>query len=567
MFESYVPRLAGASKAERGRIIEGIVSAWGCSKSTVYRELKKAGWCSGRQRRSDAGDTAVDPQALDMLAALIKSGVRKNGKATKDIPTARQELAYMGVCFGVSDSRLAALMRERGIDIKSQKAPAPHTRMRSLHPNHVHQVDPSMCLLYYLPSGGQKIIEDDEAYKNKPFLEGKAHLKIWRYVLTDHYSCSTCVRYYNRAGESMETLWEFLLYAWAAKDEPGYLFHGVPKLLVMDKGSANLGGGVVNALRALRVEQWTHGVGASRAKGQVEKMNDLTEKLFESRLKTQPVRGLDELNERAAAWCSGYNAGTLEGYGSVLHRAGRPRLEIWAAIRGEDLRELPDEARDLLVSRPVTRKVGGDLTVSFRHPKIGQSRPYAVGGLEGIRPGLTVTVQPILMDHAGTLLVTWQYQGEEFAEEVAPAVLDDVGFPLDAPVWGEGYSRPADTYVDAAAKRLEQLIGEDKRPFAHLHEGRGIQSVSAIRSVPGNVVHMPREGRRITPDEAMDGGAMLNPVEAAMRLKGRLGFWRPEFLDVVRGTFPGGVPAGRLDELAEALRAMGRGDEAAECAQ
>ena len=567
MFESCVPEMAAASAAERRRIVERIASAWGCSKSTVYRELAKAGWSSGRRRRGDAGTTTVDPHALDALAALIKAGVRKNGKVTKDIPTARQELAYMGVTFGVGNARLAALMRARGIDIKSQKAPTPHTRMRSLHPNHVHQVDPSLCLLYYLPNGGQRIIEDNEAYKNKPFLEGKTHLKIWRYVLTDHYSCATCVRYYNRAGESMETLWEFLLYAWGAKAMVSDVFHGVPRLLVMDKGSANLGGGIVNALKSLRVEQWTHAVGASRAKGQVESMNGIVEKLFESRLANEPVSGLDELNARATTWYAAHNAGTLAGYDSTLRRAGRSRLDLWSTIRGEQLRDLPNEARDLLVSRPVPRKVAGDLTVSFRHPKVGASRPYAVGGLEGIRPGLSVTVQPILMDQEGTLLVTWRYQGETFSQEVAPMVLDEAGFPVDAPVWGAGYARPADTYVDTAAKRLAELIGEDKRPFAHLFGGRGIQSVSAIRSTPGKVLYLPREGQAITPHAAEDNAVVLNPVEAAMQIKARLGYWRPELLDAVREAYPAGVPAGRLDELAHALRATGRDDDLAQCAR
>ena len=146
-------------------------------------------------------------------------------------------------------------------------------------------------------------------------------------------------------------------------------------------------------------------------------------------------------------------------------------------------------------------------------------------------------------------------------------VLDEAGFPLDAPVWGEGYARPADTYVDTAAKRLATLIGEEKRPFAHLFGGRGIQSVSAIRSTPGKVLYLPREGQAITPHAADDSAVVLNPVEAAMRIKARLGYWRPELLDAVREAYPGGVPAGRLDELVHALRATGRDDDVTQCAR
>jgi hypothetical protein len=59
-------------------------------------------------------------------------------------------------------------------------------------------------------------------------------------VLTDHYSSTICVRYYAASGEKQENLYEFLLYAWAKKQSRSYVFHGVPELIVWDKGSANI---------------------------------------------------------------------------------------------------------------------------------------------------------------------------------------------------------------------------------------------------------------------------------------------------------------------------------------
>ena len=50
---------------------------------------------------------------------------------------------------------------------KQLNAPTPHTDMRSLHPNHVHLVDVSTCIQYYLDDGGMKIMRQDEFYKNK----------------------------------------------------------------------------------------------------------------------------------------------------------------------------------------------------------------------------------------------------------------------------------------------------------------------------------------------------------------------------------------------------------------
>ncbi len=563
MFEEYIPDLQGAGRGDRGQIIDNITNLYGCSKDKVYRELKKAGWTSGRKRRSDAGEVTVSNEALEALGARLLVGVRKNGKCTTDIPTARHELELSGYHFGVSNGRLASLLKERHLDLKTQLIPTPHTRLKSLHPNHVHQVDPSMCLLYYLPRGGQKIIEDDEAYKNKPFLEGKAHLKIWRYVLTDHYSSSICVRYFQRAGERMDTLWEFLLYAWSVKDDPAYCFHGVPSILLMDKGSANLGGGVVNGLNSLRVRQLTHAPGKPRVKGQVENANNLVEKLFESRLKTDPVKGVEELNVRASWWCASYNANLIDSYDSTLRRSKTSRLELWSRITTSQLKELPEEAKGLLVANSETRKVAGDLTVSFVHPKLKESRFYHVGGLEGIRPGMKVQVQPVLMDSEGTVRVAWKYQGEEFVHEVEPILMDEAGFWADAAVIGESYRSQPHTVVDKANQRLAEVIGDEKKPFAHLNNGQGLKSISGMTRTESSVIHMPRTGNVIDPSKA--SAAVINYVEAANRLKKKMSHWDKAYLKVIRDNFPNGVPERDLDSLAEALSGLGGADDIKEC--
>ncbi len=559
MFREYIPQLSDADRQERSRIIETIMQTYGCSRSTVYRELAAEGWSSGRKKRTDRGQTKVSEASLQALGALLQTGVRKNGKATLDIPTARHILEISGRRFGVSNSRLAALLKERHYDLKTQAMPSPHVRMRSLHPNHVHQVDPSMCLLYYLPQGGQKIIEDNEAYKNKPFLEGKAHLKIWRYVLTDHYSSSICVRYFQRAGESMESLWEFLLYAWGVKQDVQYAFHGVPDILVLDKGSANLGGGVLNGLKSLKVRQIPHAVGNPRAKGQVENANNLVEKLFESRLKTDPVKDVEELNERVQWWCASYNANTLQGYDSTLKRARRSRRDLWMMIQPHQLRELPREACSLLIAHSVSRKVEGDLSISFVHPKLKESNRYRVGGLEGIRPGMKVLVYPLLMSASGAVRVDWTYQGEECSAEVEPVALTEVGFWEDAPVFGQSFAGNRDTVVDKAAKTLQGWIGDESKPFAHYAGGKGLRGLRGMKRQDGGVVPLPRLGNVIDPSKGEE--VKINYIEAARRLKLIMGYWDRSYLKILKDTFPEGVPEKDLDKVAEVLNGLGGCDD------
>ena len=65
-------------------------------------------------------------------------------------------------------------------------------------------------------------------------------MKCYRYVLTDHFSSSVCVRYYAAMGETALNMYDFLLYAWGKKADPLYVFHGIPETLVWDCGAAIL---------------------------------------------------------------------------------------------------------------------------------------------------------------------------------------------------------------------------------------------------------------------------------------------------------------------------------------
>ena len=149
-------------------------------------------------------------------------------------------------------------------------------------------------------------------------MEGK--LKCWRYVLTDHYSASICVRYYAAAGETAANMYDFLLYAWGLKETPAFVFHGIPKLLIWDCGTANIARATTNALKAFGVETKPHLPGNPRAKGQVENANNLVECHFESRLRFEPVNGIEELNDASERWCTAYNANLLEGLDTRLRK-------------------------------------------------------------------------------------------------------------------------------------------------------------------------------------------------------------------------------------------------------
>lgn len=540
-----ISEIRSAGYGRKGELVEKYSKILGISTKTLYRMLAEAS-PSGRSKRCDAGESSLDDDTLRLIAAMMLNSVRGNGKQTMDIPTARQILLAQGVEIPVSDSRIAVLLKEKGYDIQGMKAAEPCIRMRSLHPNHVHQVDPSLCLLYYSPDGKQHLIRDEEAYKNKPFMQGKEKLKLWRYVMVDHYSGTICHRYYQTEGENMLTLWEFLQYGWGIKENERAVFHGLPEILVCDKGSANTSGAIANALRSLRVRLIPHTVGNARAKGSVEDANNLIEKLFESRLKLQPVSSVEELNEYAEQWDALINANLLEGYDSRLTRAKMARTDLWLKIRPEELVELPEDAASLLMRNAEDRKVDSSLTVSCRN------RLYSVAGMVGIRPAMTVKVQPILVSPDNKILVSYMYDGELIEDERLPLEMDEAGFRMDAPVFGVEFKRNADTVQDKARKELKALIGDDGVPFIETTEGRGIRALDAIAPSDDSLV-IPKVGRplKVAPRPAR----RYSLVEASRFIRDRLGRFDVNIRQMIIDRFPDGPTDEELETICSELMA------------
>jgi len=420
--------------------------------------------------------------------------------------------------------------------------------MRTEYPNQVHMADPSLALFYYTPNGEQHVLHDDEVYKNKQFLEGKEHLKCWRYVLTDHYSSSVCVRYYAAAGEKADNMYDFLLYAWGKKTNPVYGFHGLPELLIWDCGSANKARAITKVLQAFRVKTVPHLPGNPRAKGQVERANDLVEHKFESRLRIEPVHSIAELNEAAERWCAAFNSDSIENTDSRLHR-GRYvvgcRYNLWNSIKNEQLRELPDPeiCRQVYTTGIKGRTVAGDLTVTLWHPKTKRSEVYSLAGLPGIIIGKQVNVQPILVEAEPLIIASWEVsKGKSFSKELEPIEWDRAGFDVSAPVFGKEYQRLPDTQIEKNSKELAVVNAELKGT---------LKAHSFIN--PVNPFARERTGEQISiaaPDCVQIHDTLISHFEAAKQVKARNGWIDETFIDRMKKEFPEGVPSSLIDDIA-----------------
>lgn len=558
-------RLDAAAHGECAAMIETFASMYDWSKARVYRSLTQVGWSSGRKTRSDCGTTSQDMAVLTDVCATLRIGQRKNGKATMHTPTAVSLLSQNGREITVSNSRVNALLKANQMNMAAQRQDRAAQSMRSLHPNHVHQVDPSLCLIYYMPDGKQRIIQEDEFYKNKLENVAKLKLKVWRYVLTDHFSNTTIVRYYQAKGETQANLFDFLLYCWDKRD--GRVMHGVPKMLYWDKGSANTAGAIKNALIALQVKAEEHKAKNPRAKGSVENGNNRVECLFESRLMYEPVENVDQLNAAAEAWYNAYNADAIPNYDARLHRKymaePQARYALWQMIRREQLRILPsvEMCRLLLSADPIERKVDGELVVSFKHPSIKQRLHYDVGHIPGVFIGAMVKVSPLVYGENQVLVTVTDYKNEDTTHIVSPVAADAGGFRADGAIYGEEYKSRPDTVIETAGKaadqaayaglnqeEIEKAKAKNAVPFAGLDAHSHLKDVAAPS-------FMDRPGERLNvPSPIHIEIKPLTQTQAAMRLRSLLG--RPvaaEDRAKLAEWYPAGVMEEQLQEAADRL--------------
>ncbi|MDR1803584.1 MAG: transposase [Treponema sp.] len=542
MYQPYVDRMnAAETAASRKVVVDDMCRMFAFSTAKAYKVLKENGWESGRAKRKDAGASSVDKELLFVLGEMVKQCIRKNGKATLPVNVARSILEERGFTIPTSDSRLRELLRQNHMAVADSKVPSPYQTMRTEFPNQVHFADPSVCLIYFAPGGKQKLIGDDELYKNKNFLEGKN--KCWRYVLTDHYSGSICVRYYASMGETAANMYDFLLYAWGQKESNVNVFHGIPELLIWDCGTANIAKATTNALKAFGVKTMPHLPGNPRAKGQVENANNLVETQFESRLRFEPVNSIEELNNAAERFYTAYNANLINGLDTRLRRGGLivgSRTNLWQRIPKEKLRELPDEetCRQVFANGIQKRKVAGDLTVSIVHPRAGRSLRYSVRDLPGILVGMELNLQPLLVTTEPLCIVSYENGKEELSFEIEPIVYDNAGFDVNSPVYGQEYKRPKDTGRETA----EKILGAP-----------GLAAVmgpahSFIK--PENPFIKQNEGTPVTVAESVHTHEIIiSAVEAAKRIKAECGSVPEGFINELKQQYPEGVSTRIVDDL------------------
>ncbi|MFZ5659166.1 MAG: transposase [Pseudomonadota bacterium] len=557
-------RLQAARRGEKGPLVRAACTFLRCSAQELYRRLGEVGYQSGRKPRADRGRTAVPEEIARKAAGMVHVAGRANGKKTLAIKDTLEILKENGhgvvddatgeiMPIQVSASTLARAMRRYQCHPDQLRAPSAHVSLRSLHPNHVWQIDASVCVLFYLPRGGLAVMEEKEFYKNKPQnIKRIENDRVIRYVVTDHASGAVYLEYVA-GSENAQNLTHVFLNAIQARgaDDP---MHGVPFNLMMDPGSANTSGLFMNLLERLQVNPVVHLPGNARVTGQVEKTHDLVECRFEGRLAFHQVADFAELNARATQWRKVFNA-------TARHsRHGQTRNAMWLTIKEGQLRRAPalELCRDLVTTRPAEVTVRGDLTISHAIKGYG-SNDYDVRYIPDIAPRqkLRVVVNPYRAPAIDVLIV--DAQGTETAYTVEPKQKDGLGFYVDAPVIGESHRAQLDSPADTARKAIlqdaygtqsEREVDAKRRARTPAFDGKlNIFADVERTEVP---TYLPRRGTALDLPGRARETAPLTITQAAIRLKQRLGraLDKGEF-ERLNTRFPHGVPEEALETLIE----------------
>lgn len=430
-------------------------------RATVIRKIKELSvGTSRRKRRSDAGKTALTRDEALLISAMLLEHMRKNNKRLKSVDAAVEDLRVNGLIraeridsngeiFRLSTTTISNALRTYMLHPDQLLAPEPAVHLASRHPNHVWQIDASRSVLFYLPAtekdSGLRTMDHTEFYKNKPAnLVRVVQESLWRYVVTDHASGALFV-WYVTGGETGGNLAEAFIQAMHPR--LGNPFHGVTVMVMLDPGGANTSPPFLNLCKTLGVHVQINKPKNPRAKGQVENGQNLTERGLEATFKLLKLETLEQINEVAQQWCLWFNAT------QVHRRHGMTRFEAFMRIQPEQMVLAPgiELCRELAVSAPVERTVNVFLEVEFN------AQVWDVSTV----PNVLVNQKLLIVRNAwrpdGAQAIGVNEQGREVFYPLERKVTSDLGFAVDAAIFGETYRRHADTPAQKNLKEIEQL--------------------------------------------------------------------------------------------------------------
>ncbi|ENY6783339.1 transposase family protein [Providencia rettgeri] len=545
------------------------------SRSTLLKALKKATYQPPRKQRSDAGGTTLSrEEALTISAAWMESR-RSNDKRlyslknivnhlrTNDLIVAGRMDDATGEFLPLSVDAISRALRSYRLHYDQLQAPSPSLRLASHHPNHVWQIDASICVLYYLknpnkrhkgkPDSGLRIMDAAEFNKNKPKnLERIVNDRVWSFEIIDH-TTHWIYPEYRFGGESAENFLDVMINAMQARGGADVL-QGIPQILYTDPGSALVSSSLLNMCKALGIRHIAHKAHNARATGAVEKARDIIECDFEAGLRFVSVNSIEQLNHYARLWRMHYNRTQIHS------RYKSSRTDAWLKITAEQLMKAPspEVCREMALSAPESRTVGSDLHIKYR------TKEWDVRHLPNICVGdeIFVTRNPWHEDEAR--VVMRDEDGFECYHAIHAVTQSEWGYAETNPVIGECYGSMPTTTTEQHRAQVQQIAygthNEDETAAARKAKAIPFAGRFNPYKEMEDSIHpeyLPKQGQISAAHTVNIERKPLSHLEAAKRLRERFieeGMtWSAFHYQNMSSRYPDGVPDTELGALYQAL--------------
>ncbi len=566
----YGQAVAAAAWGRKTAIYTEAAQELGLSVQTVIRKIGEvtAKTTAPRKRRTDAGTSALTKAEAARIALDVMEHMRKNGKRIMSMKDAVEELRANGLIRAeritgdgevvpLSVSAIVAALRKYRFHPDQLLAPAPAIRMASLHPNHCWQIDASRCVMYYLPKQGNdtglRVADHTDYYENKPKNVARQVMdSLWRYVVTDHTSGAIFV-WFVVGGETGGNLAEVFIQSIHQRGTSP--FYGVPRMVMLDPGGANTSPPFLNLCKALRVHVQINKPKNPRAKGQVEKAQDIVERSLESAFKLLTLETLEQINAIALQWAQWFNAT------QVHTRHDMVRFSAWMRIAPDQLVLAPgiELCRELAVSAPLTRVVNDFHEVEF----LGET--WDVSGVPGVIVGQKLQIVRNAWRPDSAQAVGVDAEGRECFHVLERKAKGDFGFHEGSAIVGETYKRHADTPAQRNLQEIELLAtgaktaAEAAEVRKAMAKGKGPQimggAIDPLKRMRDAVIptYLPRRGTELEVANPLANAEVLDQVDtsvAILRIAKRIGraITREENR-FIKGRWPDVMPEAQIDAL------------------
>jgi hypothetical protein len=560
-----------AGHGEKEAVYQAACDELQVSRATLLKKLKGVRVSKPRKRRSDTGKTTLTHDEMLAISgvwlASPRPGNGKKGFSLEDIVNGLRDNGLIiagrndtdtGEFFPLSVDAISRALRQHHLHPDQLRAPAPALELASLHPNHVWQLDASICVLYYLKNPARKVKGDTglrvmsaaEFNKNKPRnLDRIVNDRVWSFEITDHTTGWIYVEY-RFGGESAINFLEVMINAMQERDSADVL-HGVPQILFTDPGSALVSASLLNMCRGMGIQTLRHRAHNARATGSVEKARDIIERKFEGGLRFVHVNDIDELNRLARLWRMKFNRT------AVHSRHGMSRTDAWLKITEAQLVKapVPEICRELAVMAPEERTVTGKLRVTFR------GKEFDVSGVPDVYVGDKVLVARNPWSDIEARVVTVNDEGFESFHIIHAVQKDELWqYSTRAPVIGEEYRQLPQTITQNNRDEVEQLTwgtasreetDAAKKNKALPFDGRFNPYLDIERD--DHPAYLPKRGQASDVRGPRIEQRPLTHVEAAKALREKFSAdghtWTPEHYRQLTAQYPEGVPETALDEV------------------